>query len=132
MAHESVGRLGEVVAELSRTTERLAGVTDPIERIELRDRLNDLRAEAAALRGDEPTRLSDEQLASAIGATRRSLDEIRSQRFDPSMVAGATGYGGGLDPLLTAQHNRRVDEAGGRAALEARLDALTRELARRA
>lgn len=101
------------------------------ERIRLRDRLNDLRAEAAALRGGAVAHLTDEQLASEIRSTHRQLEAIRSGRFDTSMVGGATGLGGGLDPMQVARHNQRVDAEGGRADLERRLGELRREAARR-
>jgi hypothetical protein len=124
--------LDEVVEELNQQLERLRVATSVVERIDLRERLNELRAEAAVLRGPALRRMSDEQLENEIRSTRRLLDDLRSQRFDPSMVAGASGRGGGLDPLLTAKHNQRVDEAGGREHLEARLHEMLLEAARRA
>jgi hypothetical protein len=131
MAEQSRRTLDEVLADLTRTAARLQDASDVDEKIDLRDRLNRLRAEAAEMRGSSVERLSDEQLRNEIRSVRTSLDAIRSQRFDPSMVAGASGYGGGLDPLLTAQHNQRVDAAGGRPQLEGRLRRLLEEEARR-
>jgi hypothetical protein len=123
--------LDDVLADLNRTAARLQDASDVHEKIDLRDRLNRLRSEAAELRGSSVKRLSDGQLRNEIRSLRSSLDDIRSQRFDPSMVAGASGYGGGLDPVLTARHNQRVDAAGGRLQLEARLRQLLEEQARR-
>lgn len=131
MTEEPQRSLDGVLADLNETLVRLGDTTDLGERAELGERLNRLRAEAAVLRGPALRLLSDEQLDNEIRSTSRALDEIRSQRFDSSMVAGATGHGGGLDPIQTARHNRRVDESGGRAALEARLRACLSEAARR-
>ncbi len=124
--------LDEVFVDLARTTELHDAATDPLERIRLSDRLTELRAEAASIRGPDVSLLSDEQLADAIRSTQRQLDQIRAQRFDPSMVAGASGRGGGIDPILAAKHNQRVDEAGDRKGLEHRLGELLSERRRRA
>jgi hypothetical protein len=123
--------LDEVFHDLTRITQLLDEATDPLDRIELNDRLNELRAEAASARGPDVSLLSDAQLADAIRSTQRRLDAIRAQRFDPSMVAGASGRGGGIDPILAAKHNQRVDAAGGRVELEHRLGELLSEHRRR-
>lgn len=124
-------QLGTVLADLAATRAGYEAATHATDRIALRDRLNRLRAEAASVRGSEVARMSDDRLDAAIRTIERLLADLRSARFDPSQVAGATGYGGGLDPILTARHNQRVDAEGGRAQLQAKLDELRRERARR-
>lgn len=123
--------LDEVLDDLVATRAELDAATDLQDRAVLRDRLTQLRAEAAAIRGPTETNLSDDQLAAAIRSAERALDELRSARLDPSQVGGASGYGGGLDPMQTARHNQRVDRAGGRSELQTELDALLRERTRR-
>jgi hypothetical protein len=131
MDEDSARSLDDVLADLNRTTERLRSATDLGERANLRDHLNVLRREAADARGAVLTNLSDEQLDRQIRSVQRALDNVGTQRFDPSMVAGASGYGGGLDPILTARHNQRVDEAGGREDLELQLRRCLEEASRR-
>jgi hypothetical protein len=123
--------LDDVVAELARLSTVLDQATDLGQRVAVRDRLNELRAEAASLRGPHAATLTDEMLRSEIARCERELSAVSSARFDPSMVAGASGFGGGLDPIQTARHNRAVDEAGHRAELEAELHQLVQERKRR-
>lgn len=122
--------LDAVLGDLLTTRTALDRAVDPDERAALRDRMHELRAEAAAVRGPAPRLRSDQQLRADIANCRRLLAEIAAARYDPSAVGGSE-RGGGLDPVQTARHNRAVDERGGRAALEAELQALLDEVRRR-
>lgn len=124
-------QLDEVFAEMASTSKALQDASVATERVRLRERLTSLRAEAAELRGPRIEGLTDEALAGEIARYRRELDALRAGRLDTSMIGGASGLGGGLDPTATAQHNRTVDEAGGRAGLEGRLASLLDEQRRR-
>lgn len=128
---EPTRTLAQVVAELLEVSTELDRTADARERSALRDRLHELRAEAAAVRGSEPSTMSDDALRTRITACRRLLADLGAARFDVSAIGGATGLGGGLDPMQTAEHNRRIDTTGGRADLERELLALLDELARR-
>jgi hypothetical protein len=123
--------LDTVLAELAGAVVALDAATDPGDRVTLRDELHRLRAEASRLRGSELGSLSDDALRARLARCDRELAAIFAAHFDPSMVGGASGRGGGLDPLQTIRHNRAVDAAGGRGELEAERQALLAELARR-
>ncbi len=132
MSDTGAGRdLDAVLADLSAAVIALERAAEPVERARLRSELHRLRAEAAALRGSVLTSLSDDALRARLARCDRELAAIFAAHYDPSMVGGASGRGGGLDPYQTIKHNRAVDEAGGRAALEAERQAVLAELARR-
>lgn len=120
-----------IVAEMLSVTHELAGTDTVDDRLDLNDRLQRLRAEAAEARGPEVAAMSGAALAAAIARCHAELDDLRERRFDISAVGGSSGYGGGLDPLQTMEHNREVDELGGRDRLESELAATLAERDRR-
>jgi hypothetical protein len=126
-----VRTIDTVLAELVDTRAELDVTDDAARRALLRDRLHRLRAEAAAVRGPRLASMTDDEVRAEIARCDRLSAALRAARYDPSMVGGASGRGGGLDPVQTIAHNRAVDEAGGRAELEVRRVSLVEELTRR-
>ncbi len=130
MAQRSID---EILGDLLAVTNELAETSDADRTFQLTLRRNELRREAAEARGDPLEQLSDEALRGRIHRCERLLDEAEEARMNPgsaSLGGGGMG-GGGLDPLLTIEHNQRVDRQLGRAEVERELRALRAEQARR-
>lgn len=123
--------LDTVLHELLELTAQLDQTEAASDRAAIRDRLHELRAEAAVLRGPAVESLSDTELQARAVKCRRLLGELREARLDVSAIGGATGHGGGLDPYQAAVHNHAIDEAGGRRQLEHELRVVLAELKRR-
>ena len=80
------------------------------------------RADVSDLEG-----LSDRQLARRVHHVTRRLNELADRRLNVGAAAGSIGADGGLDPVATMEHNRRLDRDGGRADLERELAMLNEE-----
>lgn len=75
--------------------------------------------------------LSDNQLARRVHHVNRRLNDLGDRRLNISFAAHGIGGGGGLDPVATMEHNRRLDREGGRADLERELAVLNEEVKQR-
>lgn len=119
--------LDDDLVELQAIRRRLDEVDDVGERVSLRDRQRELRRRWAGGFESVPTARLHE-LENALSSQR---DEVFDRHLNAGAVAAASGYGGGLDPLQTIQHNRHVDETHGLAAIEQQLTNVRSELRRR-
>lgn len=130
MAQRSID---EILQDLLEVTNELAETDDVDRAVALRLRRTDLRREAAEARGDPFEQLSDEALRGRIRRCEQLLDEAEAARMNPGAagLGGGGMGGGGLDPLLTIEHNQRVDRQLGRHEVERELHALRAEQARR-
>jgi hypothetical protein len=125
--------IDEILGDMLEVTNELAEATDTDRTFELTLRRNELRREAAEARGDPFEQLSDEALRGRIRRCEQILDEAEEARMNPGAagLGGGGMGGGGLDPLLTIEHNQRVDRQIGRAEIEQELRVLRAQQARR-
>ena len=123
--------LDQVLADLQHTRAALEDCSEADRRASLGETLARLRAEARQITGEPMEQLSDEMLTQQITRCEERLDTLADRRLNIGQVGGASGVGGGLDPLQTIEHNAMVDKQEGRAEIESELAALRRELRRR-
>ena len=119
--------LDDDLLELQEIRRRLDEVVDVAERVSLTDRQRELRRRWAGSHESVSTARLQE-LEKALSAQRA---EVFERHLNVGAVAAASGYGGGLDPLQTIQHNRAVDETHGLAAIEQQLGSVRSELRKR-
>lgn len=75
--------------------------------------------------------LTDAKIQRRTERLTRELDVILDTWLSPAISAGASEAGGGIAPVMLAEHNRRVDRQMGRSEIESELGRLARERARR-
>jgi len=119
------------LAELSEARLAYEDARDPLERIRLGERLDEIRTRMATSPTGGISGLSDDQLLSRIEHRKRQLDRIDERRLDPSFSAHAMGAGGGFDPVELIGHNTAIDATAGRSELEDDLSTLLAEADRR-
>lgn len=119
------------LAELSETRLAFEDERDPLERIRLGERLDEIRNRIAASPTGGISGLSDDQVLSRVEHRKRQLDRLSERRLDPSFSAHAMGAGGGFDPVELIEHNTAIDASAGRSQLEDDLSALLAEADRR-
>ena len=84
-----------------------------------------LRQELARLRTETRPELTVEQARAELAGIERRLDEIAASRIDVVKQAGGGGQGGDFGLATDAlKLNWKIDEAAGRAELEARANEL--------
>ncbi|RMH70968.1 MAG: hypothetical protein D6683_14850, partial [Actinomyces sp.] len=107
--------------------------TDPVERVRLRERLDELRSEAARVGGGALATVGTDRLVAEVENLRRRLAAIDRAILSPLAIQGSGGQGDGIgiDPYTWRKLNEGIETGMGRAELEARLVACERELARR-
>jgi uncharacterized protein involved in exopolysaccharide biosynthesis len=120
------------VKELAEIPKRLAALPDDAypERIELQDRHNELRAEAAQLQAVATTEGSTTELTARLANLRQQRDAIEKTQIDE--VAQAKGdFGGFLESHKreeVSRLNRQIGESRGLPDLEAQIARMKREL----
>jgi len=119
------------LAELTEARLAYEDEQDPLERIRLAERLDEIRTRMATSPTGGLSGLSDEQVLSRIEHRKRQLDQLNERRLDPSFSAHAMGAGGGFDPVELIEHNTAIDATAGRSQLEDDLSALLAEADRR-
>ena len=117
--------IDDILAELGRIRDRLTDELDRMERSQLLERQEELRAEARRV-APEGQRDLEYQLARLVEA----WDRLQRQRIDVVKQAGdlaAGNFGFATDAVVL---NRQIDAAAGREELEARIRELKAKLAR--
>ena len=112
------------LAEVRDAIDRLAD-DDTAGRIALRGRRDRLRAEARMIDAAADPAAATRSLRSELVALEAAWDRLAGQRIDVVKQAGGGSMGGDFGFAADAQRlNRRIDEAGGRDGIEARIRVL--------
>ena len=123
MAEIGTERITEVLAEIEairRRREELAD-DDYLGKLDLKERDRELRTELARLRTEVHPELTVEQARAELADIERRLEQIAASRIDVVKQAGGGGQGGDFGFATDAlKLNWKIDEAAGRAELEAR------------
>jgi len=116
-------RLDAVVAEITAMERRVAELAsnDYVGRIDAKERLRDLRIEAARLHRQLDRPASVQQARRELADIERRLAEIDDTHIDVVQQAGGGSTGGDFAFAADAQQlNRHIDAAAGRSELEQR------------
>jgi len=124
------GRLEAIRHALSRTQEQLLELPEDAfdARLDLRQRQLELRAEASRLAATSRSAESKTSMRDRLQRLRHELDSRMNGRISHT-AAAQTGQGGGIDPMLVHELNRRIDEATGVDDLRKEIRDLERRLA---
>lgn len=95
------------------------------QRVELRERLVELRAAAGAVARESDTTSS---LRRYLGQLELRRDAIKDRRIDDSSLDGGLG-GMGIDSRLTGELNRRIEDAADLPSLEQEITHIKQVLA---
>ena len=117
--------IDDILAELGRIRDRLTGEVDRLERSQLLERRDELRAEAREV---SPEGRSD--LEYQLSRLVEAWDRLQRQRIDVVKQAGDLAAGNFGFTTDAVNINRRIDAAAGREELEARIRELKAKLAR--
>jgi hypothetical protein len=97
-------------------------------RIEVRDRIREVRAEVARVR-NRPTPENRHALQAELHQLEKQWDALAADRIDVVRQAGGGSMGGDFGFAADAMHiNREIDASTGRAELEARIVRLRERL----
>lgn len=124
-------QLADLGAELGRLNEEYHGLPsdDFPARIELKDRIREVRAEIARLRS-RPTPENRAALEAELRRAEEQWEALADDRIDVVKQAGGGSLGGDFGFAADAMRiNREIDAASGRADLEARIIRLKEQLA---
>jgi hypothetical protein len=123
-------RLDAIRVELSAIQLRLLELPEDAfgDRLDLRQRQAELRRESRQLSADSSHAESDTAVREHLQSLRRELSERLGGRISHT-AAAQTGRGGGIDPGLVHDMNRRIDKGRGVDALRRQISALERRLA---
>ncbi len=120
--------LAAVVDDLAAVFVALHETDDADRRVELKERQEALRAEAAELRASLPlTGVDEDQLRARLARLEAARDRHLSAHLTAS-AAAQTGMGGGIDPEHVHELHRQMDEAVGLAAIEDEIRRLRTQL----
>ncbi len=118
--------VGAIVEELAAITQQLPELRRDafLEKIDLQNRQNELRSEAAELRRGVSSATAVDKLLALLARLRWQRDAIEKSRIDVVQQSGNTGTG----VFMGTNHqgdamriNRRIDETHGLSDLEARI-----------
>lgn len=116
--------LDDIIAELAAIRERLLEVVDTVERLDLIERREELRAEARVVAPIDRREI-EAQLERLVAA----WDRLQRQRIDVVEQAGDLAAGNFGFTSDAAILNRKIDAAAGRDDLERRIRDLKARLA---
>ena len=128
-----MGDVGAVVKKLAAVAQQLAELPRDavLQKIELQNRQNELRAEAARLRRGVGSGTATADFLALLTTLRRQRDAIEKSRIDVVQQSGNVGTG----VFMGTNHqgdamriNRKIDEAHGLSDLEARIGRIKRIL----
>lgn len=122
-------RLEGLRRELARIQEELGDLPEDafVDRLWLRERQADLRAEARRLASASASAESEADLRDRLRRLRLELERRSSGRVSHA-AAAQTGRGGGIDPAMAHELNRRIDEGTGIEGLRREIRELERRL----
>jgi hypothetical protein len=115
--------IDDILAELNRIRDRLTEEVDRLERSQLLERQEELRAEARRVAPQDRSDL-EFQLARLVEA----WDRLQRQRIDVVKQAGDLAAGNFGFATDAVNLNRKIDAAAGRTELEARIRELKAKL----
>ena len=124
--------LEEIVRELAEIPERLDALPEDafLERIEMRERMNELRAEAMRLEEATPSDESVDGLLAHLANLRRQRDVAKQAEISEEGQAGSYygGYRGSRSMWDAAKLNRQIRVGRGLPELEEQIAQIEREL----
>lgn len=119
--------LGSRLALLNEELHHLPS-DDFVARIELRDRIREVRVEIARVR-DRPTPENRDALQTELHQLEKQWDTLAADRIDVVRQSGGGSMGGDFGFAADAMRiNREIDASTGRAELEARIARLREQL----
>jgi hypothetical protein len=119
-----VSALDAILAELAAIRERLQDAVDAAERVALRDRQEELRAEA---RREVP--VTPAEMRAELDRLVAAWDRLQRRRIDVVKQAGDLAAGNFGFTSDAVRINQKMDTASGRAELEDRIRLLKARLA---
>lgn len=127
--------LDEVILQMAETQQCLdeAPVDAFMERLDLKDRLNELRAEAATLRAGTEAEGSTHELLARLASLRRQRDEVEKSQIDVVKQAGTltAGVAGTTHQGDATRLNRQIREGLGMPQIEQQIAHVKRLLVER-
>lgn len=130
-----MAELDELVREMATLQQRLDDLPRDafLERVEIKDRLTQLRAEAAGLRSGASSDVTTRRLQDRLASLRRQRDEVERSQIDVVKQAGTltAGIAGTTHQGDATRLNRQIRAGRGLPEIEAQIASIKRQLRNR-